>query len=364
MRTQRGNLAVSPASLSLALAMTWAGAKGATAVEMANVLHFSADQAQVLDGASRQLSAWHDRRQTAYTLRASNRLFGEQSYPFAPSFIRKTGEAFSAPLEPTDFVGAAEASRARINAWVAKETNDRIKDIIPRGGVDGQTLLVLVNAIYFRGTWASSFSERGTRAAPFFATPQRPKDVPTMHQEASFRYAAVDGLRVLEIPYIGEDLAMTFVLPDAKDGLDTLEQRLTSDKLSSWIAAAWHGRVRVWIPRFEIDASEPLALSKHLIGLGMKLAFDPMQADFTGMSSPPGLGGRLFIDNVFHKVFVKVDEKGTEAAAASAVGIRAISASTAPPSEFRADHPFLFFLRDLRSGMILFMGRVANPAGA
>ncbi|WP_437965607.1 serpin family protein [Sorangium sp. So ce260] len=363
LRRQRGNLAVSPASLSLALAMTWAGAKGVTAAEMANVLHLSADQDQVLDGASRQLSDWHDRRRAAYTLRAANRLFGEQSYPFARSFIEKTGDAFSAPLEPTDFAGAAEASRARINAWVARETNDRIKHVIPPKGVDRMTLLVLVNALYFRGTWASAFSEQQTRPAPFFATPRRPKDVPTMHQEASFGYAAVDGLRVLEMPYIGEDLAMTFVLPDAKDGLDALEQRLTSEKLSSWIAAVTRNRVLVWIPRFEIDASEPLALSEHLIGLGMKLAFDPLRADFTGMASPTGLAGRLFVDEVFHKVFVKVDEKGTEAAAASAVTVRAISSSTMPPPEFRADHPFLFFLRDLRSGMILFMGRVADPTG-
>ncbi|WP_437756162.1 serpin family protein [Sorangium sp. So ce1389] len=364
LRKQQGNLAVSPASISLALAMTWAGARGTTAAEMASVLHVSDDREQVLDSASRQLSDWNDRRRTEYTMRTANRLFGEQSYPFNPSFLGMTGKAFGAPLEPVDFLGAADASRARINAWVAKETNDRIKGLIPPDGVDDQTRLVLVNALYFRGSWGSAFPEQLTRPAPFFTSPQRAKDVPTMNQEASFQYAAVDGLRLLEMRYLGGDFAMTFVLPDAKGGLDALEQRLTSDRLASWIAAATPSTVRVSIPRFEIDAGEALSLRKHLIGLGMKLAFDPNQADFTGIASPSGLNPRLFVDDVFHKVFVKVDEKGTEAAAASGVTIRAISSSNTPPPEFRADHPFLFFLRDLRSGMIVFMGRVSDPTKA
>lgn len=363
LRKQPGNLAVSPASITLALAMTWGGAKGPTSDEMAKVLHLPNAKDATIDAAGRQLSVWNDPARTVYTLRVANRLFGEKSYTFEPAYLKKTGEAFGAPLEPVDFKGAAEPARERINGWVAKETRDRIKNLLPPRSVDKETRLVLVNAIYFLGDWQSPFSKERTRPAPFFTTATTSKDVPTMSQVASFKHAAVDGLQVLEMPYVGGELAMTFLLPNAKDGLDALEQKLTDGKLTSWIAAAKPERVLVSLPVFEIDPAEPLSLGKELVAMGMKLAFDPDLADFTGIASPPSPADRLYIGKVFHKAFVKVNEKGTEAAAATAVVMpRAGSAAPAPPPEFRADHPFLFFLRDLRTGMILFMGRVVEPA--
>lgn len=364
LRKQPGNLAMSPASITLALAMTWGGAKGTTSDEMAKVLHLPVAKDATIDAAGRQLSVWNDPARTVYTLRVANRLFGEKSYTFEAAYLKKTGDVFGAPLEPVDFKGAAEPARERINGWVAKETRDRIKNLLPPRSVDKETRLVLVNAIYFLGDWQSPFSKDRTRPAPFFTTATSSKDVPTMSQVESFKHAAVDGLQVLEMPYVGGELAMTFVLPDAKDGLDALEQKLTDAKLTSWIAAAKPQRVLVSLPVFEIDPAEPLSLGKELVDMGMKLAFDPDRADFTGIANPPSPADRLYIGKVFHKAFVKVNEKGTEAAAATAVVMpRAGGAPSAPP-EFRADHPFLFFLRDVRTGMILFMGRVVEPAKA
>lgn len=364
LRKQPGNLAFSPGSITLALAMTWAGARGDTATEMSRVLHFSGSQTELVNSAAHQLSTWKDPSRTTYTLHVANRLFGEKSYSFDPSFIKLTGEAFQAPLEPMDFRGAPEPGRQRINGWVASETKDRIKDLIPLRAIDSDTRLVLVNALYFLGDWASPFGRERTRKLPFFVTPGGSKDVPMMNQVASFKFAASDGVKVLEMPYRGNELAMTFVLPDDKGGLDALEQQLTADRLGAWIAALKNERVQVTLPIFEIEPDAPLSLGKTLQEMGMKLAFDSQRADFTGIASPPSPANRLVIGAVFHKAFVKVNEKGTEAAAATAVVMpRGAKLNTAPANEFRADHPFLFFLRDTRSGMILFMGRVSEPKG-
>jgi len=364
LRKEPGNLAVSPGSITLALAMTWAGARGDTAKEMARVLHFTGEQKEVIESAGRQLSAWEDPSRTAYTLNVANRLFGDKSYSFEPAFIKLTGEAFKAPLEPVDFRAAPDAARKHINDWVAGETKDRIKDLIPARGIDADTRLVLTNAIYFLGDWENPFAKERTQKAPFFVKPTSPKDVPMMHQTERFKYAAADGVKVLEMPYQGGELAMTFVLPDKKDGLDAVEQKLTAEKLDGWIGALSGKRVDVSLPVFEIEPGAPLSLGDTLKEMGMKLAFTRGQADFTGMANPPRQEDRLYISRVFHKAFVKVNEKGTEAAAATAVVMAREGAAmpTEPPAEFRADHPFLFFLRDVRSGMILFMGRVSEPA--
>jgi serpin B len=365
LRERPGNLAVSPGSITLALAMTWAGARRETAAEMAKVLRFTGAPDAVLEGAGRLLSSWNDPARTAYTLRVANRLFGERSYRFAPAYLAKTAKIFGAPLEPTDFRGAAEASRGRINGWVAGETNDRIQGLIPPRGIDAETRLVLVNAIYFLGVWTVPFPKLRTRPAPFHATPGSAKHVPTMSNEAYFPYAAVDGVQVLEMPYVGDDLSMTLVLPGAQDGLGAVERRLTAERLASWMAAAKAQPVVVSLPIFEVDPKEPLSLGAELAALGMPLAFDRHRADFTGIADPPSPADRLFIGKVFHKAFVKVNEQGTEAAGATAVIMAPSGAPPAPgprPPEFRADHPFLFFLREVRSGMIVFMGRVVDPA--
>ncbi len=359
LRGRKGNFALSPVSISLALGMTYAGARGETAAQMARVLHFDAVDADTLHGElSSLLADWNAPDRTDYELRVANRLFGDRSTTFHDAFLAVTREQYRAPLEQLDFRGAPEPSRGRINAWVEEETNDRIRDLLPRGSIDELTRLVLANAIYFKGQWLSRFEENLTRPLPFHPPSGSAVDVPTMYQQEKFGYAKVDGLQVLRMPYVGDDLAMYVLLTVERDGIGDLEERLAPGSLERWIGAAHEREVRVWLPRFVIDPPEPVSLEETLSAMGMPLAFGD-SADFTGMSDvrPP-----LFIDEAYHKAFVEVDEEGTEAAAATGVVVGITSAPAMEPPEFRADHPFLFLIRDVRSGSILFIGRVTNPS--
>ncbi|MEO5730813.1 MAG: serpin family protein [Byssovorax sp.] len=362
-RTQAGNLALSPISISTALTMTWGGARGETAAQMKKVLHAEGEADKAMD-VSGKLVASFGNEGSKVTLRVANRLFGEKTYAFEQAYLDRTKAAFGAPLEGLDFKRAADASRTHINDWVAKQTQDRIKDLIPKGALDADTRLVLTNAIYFLGDWMEPFKKEATRPAPFQVTATAAKDVPTMSQTASFRFAATDGVKLLEMPYQGGEVAMLFVLPDAPAGLEAVEKRLSPEALDRWIGAMAFDRVNVALPKFEINPAASLSLGATLQALGMPLAFDRGKADFTGIANPPSPADRLFISQVFHKAFVKLDEKGTEAAAATAVVMaRAGSAAPSkPPAEFKADHPFLFVLRHVKSGAILFMGRVSDPS--
>ncbi len=358
IRAQKGNLALSPLSLATALTMTWAGARGETAAQMKKVLHQSGTIEQALDLNSKLLASYQD-PELKVTLRIANRLFVERTYALKPPYLDITRTTFGAPVEAVDFQHGPDASRQHINTWVASATEARIKDLIPPEGVTTATCLVLANALYFHGGWKQPFSKQLTAAAPFHLTASESHDVPTMHHADRFRFAATDGVKLLEMFYVGSALAMTLVLPDQKDGLDAVEARLSPATLDVWLGALAPDRVDVALPRFEIDSADSLALADDLEALGMPLAFNPSRADFTGIATPS-----LYIDKVFQKAFIKLDEKGTEAVAATAVVGSRRSANGKPPPptvEFHADHPYLFFIRDVRSGMILFMGRVSDP---
>ena len=363
----QGNLVFSPFSIGAALATTLPGARGETAAEIRRVLHLDGAADEALDVAATLLASVRD-PEGHVVLRVANRLFGDASYAFEAAYLDDAKAVFGAPLEALDFRHATDDSLRRINAWAAAETEGRIKDLVPPGGVGVDTRLVLANAIYFLGEWLTPFQERSTRPGPFHVAPAQKKSVPTMRQTDVFAYAATDGVQLLQMPYAGGALAMTLVLPGKVDGLDALEHRLSVSTFDAWVAAlnsARRQRVVVALPRFEIDPPRSIPVSETLSSLGMRLAFDPKRADFTGIASPPRPEDRLYIDEVFHKAFVKVDEKGTEAAAATAVALALKSGFLIAPErlpEFRADHPFLFFLRAVRSGVILFLGRVADPA--
>lgn len=358
LRSRDGNFAYSPASISVALAMTYAGAKGETAAQMRDAMHFG-DDADALHAAyGSQLAAWNEPGRTAYELAVVNRLFGEKTATFEQPFLALTDTTYHAPLEPVDFLGAADASRVRINDWVAKQTKDRIKDLLPSGSLDSDTRLVLTNAVYFKGTWKYEFSKKATADAKFHNLAGADVTVPMMNLAADLKHASVDGVQVLELPYAGDQLAMDIFLPTDRDGLAALEQKMSGDNVDKWLGALSSREVEVAMPRFKIDPPKAVALKSTLTSMGMSLPFTKA-ADFSAMSPEKP----LYIDDVFHKAFVEVNEKGTEAAAATAVVMRTESASVGPgPVSFRADHPFVFAIRDLQSGSLLFVGRVADPS--
>jgi len=357
-----GNAAISPASISAALAMTWGGARGVTSDEMRAVLHLDRDPSKTMATWGALSAALQDPKRPLQ-LRIANRLFGQSGYGFEPAYLDQTRAAFAAPLEPVDFK-AADAARAHINGWVEDRTEHRIKDLLPPRSVTEDTRLVLVNAIYFHADWLHPFDKRLTHDFPFHVTAAQDKPAPMMSQHGDLRWARADGVAVLELPYKGDDAAMIVVLPDQVDGLADVERTLDAARLARWIGALAEVEINVSLPKFTIDPKQSVALAGALAALGMPSAFSPDTADLSGIAKPSDPGRRLFISAVFHKAYVAVDETSTEAAAATAV---VSSDGTGPEPEqprvesFFADHPFLFLIVDRRSGMVLFMGRVADP---
>jgi serpin B len=253
-----------------------------------------------------------------------------------------------------NFVKAAEQARQTINQWVERQTNGKIKDLISRGLLDSMTRLVLTNAIYFKGNWASQFKEDRTREGPFDLLDGSKVQVPMMNQTEQFGYAETDTLQVLELPYVGEELSMVILLPKRTDGIGELERELAGESLSKWLGAVRRQEVIVSMPKFKLTSK--FSLGQVLRSMGMTAAFSE-QADFSGMT-----GGRdLFISAVVHQAYVDVNEEGTEAAAATGVTMRVTSVGPVRTPVFRADHPFIFLIRDTTSDSILFLGRVMNP---
>jgi serpin B len=360
---EKGNLVIAPASLTTALAMTWGGAKGETATEMKRVMHLEDSPADVMDTSGKLASSLTDPARPV-VFKIANRLFGEKSYEFESQYLSATERAYGAPLERVDFKKGAEAARSNINGWVEKQTESRIKNLIPERGVDDQTRLVLVNAIYFLGDWAAPFEKDNTVPMPFKLSAKESKDVPTMNRTESYKIAQKDGVTALQLPYKGGQMSMLILLPDAADGLEAMEKSLSNTTLDALVAGLKDERVYVALPKFKIEPAASLELKAPLIELGMKTAFDRSRADFTGIANPPSADDRLVISKVFHKGFIRVDEKGTEAAAATAVSMARAGGVPSKPREFKADHPFAFVIRDEASGLVLFMGRVKNPLGA
>lgn len=360
-----GNMMFSPASARLALAMTYAGARGATAEQMAKVLAIP-NEPNVHDafGAiAGQWQAWGAVKATKdpsgdtqpFTLRVANRLFGQQGRAFVPAYLTLVQDKYRAPLEQVDFKTAPEPGRVHINQWALDHTEKRIKDLLAPGTINASTRLVLVNALYFKADWLAKFTKGATKDAEFDSGAKARVKVPMMSNTDYFKYVESADAQVLEMGYRGAPVAMTVVLPRAKDGLAKLEAALTPAVLGGWLDKLATTQVHVQLPRFKIESS--FELGKTLQELGMTDAFTAGKADFSGMD-----GSRdLVIGGVVQKTFCAVDEDGTEAAAATAVVMRATSAPMGPPKDFVADHPFLFLIRDTKTGSILFMGRVTKP---
>jgi serpin B len=356
-----GNLFFSPFSLEVALAMTMAGARGETADQMRAVLHLPTTGEAVHAG----MATWRhallpSATDTLTTLTVASRLWGQEGLGFAPEFLQTTSTHYGAEMGRVDFRANAVVAAATINRWVAHQTHDRISELVPPGALGPQTRLVLANAIYFLGSWQHTFEKKATTAEPFYAAGGA-QNAPMMKQRESFGYAETASAQILELPYRTDGtpaLSMVVVLPRQRDGLADLTTHLTADTLATWIGRLHPREVDVVLPRFEVATT--LNLNDALSRLGMPLAFSS-DADFGAIVLDAG-GERLAISDVLHKGFVKVDEKGTEAAAATGV---VISVTSMPiprePVVFRADHPFLYLIRDRQSGTVLFMGRLSDP---
>ncbi len=359
-RATPGNLALSPASLSAALATTWGGAAGETAAELKQVLRIEGDAGAAMAGWGKLATELQDASRS-FRLRIANRLFAAQRYKLEAAYVDRLRATYGTQLETLDFEGAPEPARVHINMWVERKTERRIKDLLPPGAIAPETRLALVNALYFRGDWQEPFNKDNTTEQPFTVAPGKTRPAMMMCRRGDYAFAKAGGVSIVALPYTDGDATMVIVLPDKIDGLDAVERSLDPARLAAWTGALKHREVLVWLPRFAIDPPEAVELGAQLQALGMARAFDRARADFTWIANPPDPGERLCIDRVFHKAFVKVDERGTEAAAATIVEMMGIDSIPSPVPELKADHPFLFFILDEATGLVLFMGRVADP---
>jgi len=354
-----GNLFFSPYSISLALAMTYAGARGETEVQMADVLHFNLPQEQlhpVFNGLDQILESRSEielpEQGDPLRLNIANSIWGQSGYTFLQPFLDTLAESYGAGMRLVDYIGDAEQARQDINAWVSEETEGKIEDLIPPGTLNSVTRLVLANAIYFNASWLHPFEEKATGEGAFHLLDGSEVVIPLMYQSEMFGYARGDGFQAVELPYVGGDTSMVLFIPD-EGNFSAFESEIDSELLSTGIDMMGVQNVMLTMPRFEYTSE--MNLSDKLMAMGMERAF--IEADFSGMDGSFDLA----ISDVLHKAFVSVDEEGTEAAAATAVVMRA-TAMLDPGVELTIDRPFIYVIRDRETGTILFMGRVLNPA--
>jgi serpin B len=362
------NLVFSPASIVTALAMTYAGAAGATAEEMAATLHFTR-QGDTLHQSFNSLDAalesrsWQGKdpegKDQGVLVKTANSLWGQKNTVFEQLFLDTLAADYGAGMRLVDYKTAAEDAREAINQWVASETEDKITDLIPEGALDALTRLVLVNAVYLDATWASQFDPALTKDGLFTTLAGEAVTADMMFQSSTFSYAAGDGWQAVELPYLRDDpsqggLSMLVIVPEA-GSFSEVESRLSSGLIDEAVGQLATGpEVNLTMPKFEFRTQA--LLSTALTALGMQSAFDPEAADFSGMTTQE----ELYISEVVHEAYIAVDEEGTEAAAATAVIMRA----TAAPMEIvelTIDRPFIFALRDQETGALLFLGRVTDP---
>ena len=357
LRAEDGNLFYSPYSISLALAMTYAGARGETEQQMADTLHFTLSQDRLhptFNGLDLELAARSEgaKREDAdgFRLNIVNALWGQEDFEFLIEFLDVVAENYGAGLKLLDFVNAPEDSRVVINDWVSEQTEGRIEDLIPQGVIDELTRLVLTNAIFFNAAWLNPFEKRLTLDRPFHLLDGTEVMVLMMRRTAGFGLATGGGYQAVELPYDGGELSMVVLLPDTGQ-FEAFEASLDAELVRTIMSNLVSQRLALTMPKFEFGSE--FSLADTLKGMGMPVAFSDL-ADFSGMTGRRG----LTISDVVHKALVSVDEEGTEAAAATAVG----EGVTSVPPSVVIDRPFIFLIRDIGTGAILFVGRVMDPS--
>ncbi|XP_014699275.1 serpin B3-like [Equus asinus] len=369
-KSEKDNIFYSPLSITSALAMMYLGAQGNTALQMGKVLHFN----EVADNARERPTTVHAEKlgnvhhqfqklltglkksTDAYELSIANRLYGEKKFQFRQEYMENVKKFYLASVESADFKNAAEENRKKINSWVESQTNGKIKDVFPPHSLES-AILVLVNAVYFKGQWDEKFEKRRTVEEKFWLNKDTSKSVQMMKQKSFFNFTELEDMqaKILEIPYKGKDLSMMLLLPNEVDGLQKLEGKLTAEKLIEWTSSQnmREKEVDLYLPRFKVE--ESYNLEEVLMSMGMVDAFSTQEANFLGIAESKG----LVLTKVVHKSFVEVNEEGTEAAAATGgvVGITSLPIY----ESFHCDHPFLFFIKHNKTNSILFLGRISSP---
>jgi serine protease inhibitor len=360
LSTQGGNRFFSPVSVSIAMAMTFAGAKGQTRQEMATVLRFPAEDNNFHTDYANLQRRWQNKDiAQGPQLSIANRLFAGNDIKFGKDFLGVASDQYQAPVALMDFKGHSEQARQKINNWVSDHTEHLIKELLFPGIVTSNTRMMLINAIYFKGKWTHPFLKSDTHKLPFHTTKSNTASVSTMFEQKTLGYTENDDFQTLELPYRSKtkDHAMSLIvfLPKKIDGLTTLDKSISEKTFTKAVQNLRQTKVNVWLPKFTFSQSEKL--KDTLQSMGVKQAFNSSRADFSGMTTDT----KLYIDTIVHQATIELDEQGTVAAAATGVGM-ALPPSMPPPiPNFRADHPFLFAIRDIQTNSILFMGRLTSP---
>ena len=348
------NTFFSPHSITSAFAMVFEGAKGKTREEIRSVFHFLKDDKNRRE-STQEILLELNKPDKKYILRSANALWVQDDFPILKEFGEVAKKYYLVTTENLDFKTNTEGSRQKINMWIEEKTNGKIKDALTYGSVGSWTLAVITNAVYFFGRWSSQFDAKLTKNSDFKISKQKTVKVPMMNLREYFHYTSKDDLQILQVPYEGDDLSMLVLLPKNND-LRSLEKKLSATNFNKWKDGLMQKRVQVYLPKFTLDTGYQLASS--LAKMGISFAFNHKKANFEGISG----GKDLFVSDVIHRVFIEVDEKGTEAAAATVmVMIPTGRSRIEPPEIFRADHPFIFLIVNDKTGMILFMGKVVNP---
>jgi serpin B len=350
-----GNLILSPFNIATALSMALAGARGQTAEEIQSVLRLHYDS--TYDAALGALLAGLSDAGNAggNELAAANGLWVQKGFAIRPAFENTLAHNYHAPLTPLDFAANPEAARSQINRWTEEHTREKIKNLFPAGSLDARTRLVLTSAIYFYGKWQNPFVTSRTQPAPFTLPAGAATQAGFMNQTSRFGYTETPSAQILEMRYAGSGIAFDVLLPKILTGLPGLETSLTFENLTGWLGSLATRDVQVSLPKFRAESE--FSIRQALSTMGMPTAFTD-KADFSGIDPQRGLS----ISEAVHKAFVDVSEQGTEAAAATGIAVHATAMRMPEPAVvFRADHPFVFLIRDTRTGVILFIGRLMDP---
>lgn len=345
------NIFFSPYSIFIAMAICYDGAEGSTKEQISNVFYYPLSK-PVLEGSTKEMIDTINSDNDAYDLETANALWVLEEYPLNEQYVFNAENYYDGMITPLDFGGQPEESRLIINSWVEKKTNDKIKDLLAERSIDGNTRLIITNAVYFNGKWLQEFEEAGTRKKVFYLSDGQEKKVDTMYAIETYNYGKDKNAQILELPYKGDDISMYIILP-SKNNIEEFENDLTLGYYNELKDNLNSDEVKILLPKFTFEARAEL--NEPLQDMGIVDAFDSSMADFSGISASDGLS----ISEVIHQAYIGVNEKGTEAAAATGI----VMEDSLPyyKYEFTADHPFMFFIEDKRTGCILFMGKVENP---